>query len=323
MSKRSPTFEAYKITNLVNGKVYIGITARGTPSRWAEHLYEAKAKARSALHRAINKYGSDAFLVTVVGTADSWSDLCALECLLITEHKCLSPRGYNMTSGGDGLFAPSDDVRACMTARNHRRWDNPETRAATIAAMSASQLTPAVRIANAERNRLRTSTPEYLATFADRMRRYWESPEARAKAGAQGRLRMATAEARAAHAVALKAGWTPEVRAAHAERERQKSSAPEVKAAMSKRMRAYFAVPENLEAMSEQAKVRWSLAENRAAQSERTRKHMASSEVRAALAEKTRASLATPEARAARGAAIKAGHARNKAARLALKATPA
>ena len=43
----------YKITNLINGKVYIGKTTRTIEKRWQEHCY---CKDNDLLHNAIRKY---------------------------------------------------------------------------------------------------------------------------------------------------------------------------------------------------------------------------------------------------------------------------
>lgn len=48
----------YKITNLINGKCYIGQTVTTIKSRFSKHFYCSKGKnIRSGISQAINKYG--------------------------------------------------------------------------------------------------------------------------------------------------------------------------------------------------------------------------------------------------------------------------
>ncbi len=56
----------YKITNIVNGKFYIGSTTR-LSARKAEHKYRRKTnKGNSAIKNAVAKYGEDNFIFTVL-----------------------------------------------------------------------------------------------------------------------------------------------------------------------------------------------------------------------------------------------------------------
>jgi hypothetical protein len=49
----------YKITNLANGKIYIGKTTKSLGRRWAVHKYMAKiGKGCPILSAAIRKYGA-------------------------------------------------------------------------------------------------------------------------------------------------------------------------------------------------------------------------------------------------------------------------
>lgn len=50
----------YKITNLVNNKVYIGQTERTLKERWGQHKY---SKGCKYLHNAILKYGAESFKI--------------------------------------------------------------------------------------------------------------------------------------------------------------------------------------------------------------------------------------------------------------------
>jgi predicted GIY-YIG superfamily endonuclease len=47
----------YKITNTINGKVYIGQTIQPLDKRWSQHKRSARMKEPYSIHRAIAKYG--------------------------------------------------------------------------------------------------------------------------------------------------------------------------------------------------------------------------------------------------------------------------
>lgn len=87
----------YKITNLINGKVYIGIT-NNPKIRWEKHC---ASKYNYALPRAIRKYGKEnfEFKVLVIGSKEY---IISLETKAIQAFQTLVPLGYNMTTGGDG-----------------------------------------------------------------------------------------------------------------------------------------------------------------------------------------------------------------------------
>lgn len=57
----------YKITNKVNGKIYIGETTRTLEQRWKEHCEQANNyEYGSLLHAAIRKYGEDNFTKEII-----------------------------------------------------------------------------------------------------------------------------------------------------------------------------------------------------------------------------------------------------------------
>lgn len=92
-------FYVYKIANQVNGKFYIGITGKTAESRFKQHVYQARHKARySRLASAIIKYGKEKFSVEVLEEHQNDSETKAAEIRLI---KDLKPH-YNVTLGGDG-----------------------------------------------------------------------------------------------------------------------------------------------------------------------------------------------------------------------------
>lgn len=93
----------YKATNLINNKVYIGLTIRSLARRKWHHLNDAKRHAyKSMFHAAIRKYGEDSFDWKTIRLAKTINELKQLEIEEIAKHKSNQPEfGYNMTIGGD------------------------------------------------------------------------------------------------------------------------------------------------------------------------------------------------------------------------------
>ena len=116
--------EIYKITNLVNDKVYIGQSARGVQQRFHRHIQDAMSE-RLDTHfaRAIRKYGPENFVVDVIDTADTQDELNRKEQYWIRHYDSIH-HGYNETDatykcGGNTymskteleLFSISDRIR--------------------------------------------------------------------------------------------------------------------------------------------------------------------------------------------------------------------
>lgn len=92
----------YKITNLINGKIYIGQSV-DIDKRIKDHFWKARCKKdisyNSALHSAIRKYGEQNFKYEVLEecTVDVIDER---ERYYIQKFKSLSPNGYNILVGG-------------------------------------------------------------------------------------------------------------------------------------------------------------------------------------------------------------------------------
>jgi len=92
----------YKITNTINGKVYIGKTEGTLQNRWQAHK-DARRYSLCALHNALRKYGIGSFTIKKIFTAESSELLNRAECNFIRKYQSNNPKfGYNMTPGGDG-----------------------------------------------------------------------------------------------------------------------------------------------------------------------------------------------------------------------------
>lgn len=100
----------YKITNSINGKMYVGQTRRDIETRWHEHLYYSHHKNRGyncILHQAIRKYGDDAFRVEEIEKCDNIL-LMEREMYWIKELGT-TKNGYNISTGGQGWNKCNDE----------------------------------------------------------------------------------------------------------------------------------------------------------------------------------------------------------------------
>lgn len=70
----------YKITNLVNNKVYIGQTKQTLKRRYAHHLSSARHRD-NYLYRAMRKYKVENFKIEQIDTAETLEQLDTKEWL--------------------------------------------------------------------------------------------------------------------------------------------------------------------------------------------------------------------------------------------------
>ena len=91
----------YKVTNLSNGKVYIGKTTLTLNTRKARHYASANRGSETNFHRALRVYSTECFKWEISSKANDENQLNELEILYIKEYNSYK-EGYNMTEGGDG-----------------------------------------------------------------------------------------------------------------------------------------------------------------------------------------------------------------------------
>jgi group I intron endonuclease len=98
----------YKVTNKINGKVYIGITRHHLEKRKREHYDKAKyQQSNSIFHNALLKYDKNDFMWEVINKADTFDELSEMEITYIKKYNSFN-EGYNSTSGGERSFIMSD-----------------------------------------------------------------------------------------------------------------------------------------------------------------------------------------------------------------------
>lgn len=169
----------YKITNKVNGKIYIGFTLIGLKARWRQHVYNARSNTKSYLYSAMRKHGIEQFSVEIIESMVEESRIHEREIYWIAKLKSsIAKIGYNCTSGGDGARHTESSL-AKMRGRKHK----PES----IEKMRQAQ-------------KGKTISPEHAFKLG-----FW-------------RGKTIPPEIAAKRAVAVKNAWTPEKRAAWAEK---------------------------------------------------------------------------------------------------------
>ncbi|MBR5914131.1 MAG: GIY-YIG nuclease family protein [Selenomonadaceae bacterium] len=85
----------YKITNLINGKIYVGQTNQSLKKRFQNHK-----SSNSMLGRDIREYGDENFKIETLETCKTLDELDRREILWIAKLNCKFPNGYNRTDGG-------------------------------------------------------------------------------------------------------------------------------------------------------------------------------------------------------------------------------
>lgn len=90
----------YQITNLINGKIYIGQT-NNIQKRWSNH--KCCNSPTMAIAKAIKKYGVENFKFEVLMRGLSLEEANQKEQELIKQKNTLVPYGYNIALGGNNI----------------------------------------------------------------------------------------------------------------------------------------------------------------------------------------------------------------------------
>lgn len=141
-------YTIYKITNSVNGKVYIGQTRQSTAKRFRKHVDDARRGKITTFHNAIRLHGESSFYIEEIFNVFLESDLNVYEEIFIQEHNCCildgKDNGYNMTRGGTQSKITSEQA----SANNKTRSANGTNPFAGIQGSTRSKAIQKERMAN-------------------------------------------------------------------------------------------------------------------------------------------------------------------------------
>jgi group I intron endonuclease len=120
-------FSIYSITNLINGKIYVGKTTQLPKKRLSKHFSCAfKEGSDNLIHQALRKYGKQNFQFDIIYCSFEETYLSEAEQHFIKEYNtCIldeHSHGYNMTRGGDGF---TTETGRKYSGANKPGWVNP------------------------------------------------------------------------------------------------------------------------------------------------------------------------------------------------------
>lgn len=202
----------YEVVHRASGRAYVGV-AQDVTKRWRAHRNLSARGSQTHFHRALRKYGREAFDWSVVAWCSSFDEALDAE----REEIAARGRGFNQTDGGEGTlgFRHPPEVRAAIgkaagdAMRGKPKSD--EHRAATSDWAQRRALTAEghqhlrqLGLRTAERRRNGLAPP---VVYSD--------------------------DARAKMSASAKARCTPEWRAAHAARRRGAKASAETRAKLS------------------------------------------------------------------------------------------
>lgn len=93
-------YSVYKITNVANGKIYVGCTSKNIYDRFGWHWRQRNNKTLIA--KALRKYGKNGFRIETLEEVDTREQMFLREKCWISELSSNNRSvGYNLTDGGD------------------------------------------------------------------------------------------------------------------------------------------------------------------------------------------------------------------------------
>jgi group I intron endonuclease len=119
----------YKITNILNGKSYIGQTVQKLDRRLNQHKCKKYADSgKSLISQAIQKYGFNNFTVETLSYCSSYEMMDKHEIKAIQYFNTVSPNGYNLTHGGQSQGKKCEEIVQRIASKNRGKTRSLEVR---------------------------------------------------------------------------------------------------------------------------------------------------------------------------------------------------
>jgi hypothetical protein len=176
----------YKITNLLNNKIYVGKSELNNPNYYGSGTY---------ITRAIKKYGKENFKKEILFESEEYNLvlLNEKEIYWIEFLDSMNPDfGYNLHKGGTGLDR-EDAIKMWKDPEGRKRrvksisknsletWKDPEIRGRRIESFKKNWQDPEFRIKKIESTKKAMNKPETRSKLSNTGKNLWKDPEYREK----------------------------------------------------------------------------------------------------------------------------------------------
>lgn len=148
----------YKITNLINSKVYIGQTTQDISKRINQH-FKPSSKSCRAIGSAIKKYGRQNFKIEIIDKANNLNELTEKEVYWITKYNSIVPNGYNLKLG-----TKKNGVSSETRQKMSKNYENKE-----------------LWLKISTKSKENWQNPKYRENISNKRREMWKTPEYRQK----------------------------------------------------------------------------------------------------------------------------------------------
>lgn len=177
-SDSTPYGIIYCIEHIETGRVYIGQTTTSLSNRWSSHK---KNTCCVLLHRAITKYGEDAFSKRILDTAVSKEELNEKEIIHIAKFQSASrTHGFNLREGGSfGKHSAESKLKMSIAVR--KAFQDPVKVARVTAGKLGVKRSPQARENIAAGHRGLKATDDARANISKAASKMWADHEYRGK----------------------------------------------------------------------------------------------------------------------------------------------
>lgn len=128
----------YKITNKINGKIYIGKTSKTIQERFESHckMSRKKDKRCSLIHFSMIKNGIDNFSVIQLCNCKTDEQANKMEIFFIKQYNTMDKSiGYNVSPGGDGCDLSNPVILQKLKDKTKEAMSKPEVKAKAAAGL--------------------------------------------------------------------------------------------------------------------------------------------------------------------------------------------